>query len=513
MRRGALVDRNRLFAALGTLLLAGPALAALPEYTFQLQARTNMLGNASGAYNLEPGALLSGSYTLPLTKDRRVGFTLAITPEGAPSLWYGVEGKGERIYTLPSIGVDARMGDPSLDSRGNVVFAVTGADSNADNGIYLLNVDDPKQVRVIREPLGSSSWSSLVLNEAQQFAARVRVGIGNAYTLYTPREGRYEVTLIATDRELDAASPYTYLYSPNLNDLGQIVAAVDLQPYSTEWFQELRVWKPDGTSHLLAESRGRNPSSSIFRFASVQPALNNHGQVAFLATVLDASKQKSTALLLWNGAELKTLAQDGQGDIKALESFPPDINDQGLVVFRAFRADGLRAVWVSDGSSLKPVVTEHDELPSDLGLARVDQETPSNPVFGGSPMINSRGDVSFCAGLAPPKDDQEEWGSAIYVAQSSFAPPGESDGGVDPDAGTEPDGGGNPPSDAGTEPDGGTHAPDAGSGNPDPGEPGSPSGCGCQAAASAALWPWALVGLLRLARSRRARRQDGSRLD
>ncbi|WNG18113.1 MXAN_5453 family MXYO-CTERM-anchored protein [Cystobacter fuscus] len=481
MKHRALVDRNPLFAALGTLLLAAPALAALPEYTFLLQARTNMVGNGSGAYNLEPGALLSGSYTLPITKDRRVGFTLAITPEGSPSLWYGVEGKGERIYTLPSTDPDVRMGDPSLDSRGNVVFAVTGASvDTTENGIYLLNVDDPKQVRVIREPLGASYWSSLVLNEAQQFAARARVGNGNAYALYTPREGRYEATLLAKDRTLDAASPYTYLYSPNLNDLGQLVAAVDLQSYTTEWFQELRVWNPDGTSHLIAESRGRDSSSSIYRFASVQPALNNQGQVAFLASLRDASGKQSTALFLWDGAELKTLAQDGQGDIKELELFPPDINDQGLVVFRAFRADGLRAVWVSDGASLKPVVTEHDLLPSDLGSARVDQETPSNPVFGGAPMINDRGDISFCAGLAPPKDDQEEWGSAIYVAQSSFVPPGESDGGVEPDAG---------------------------SGNPAPSEPGSPSGCGCQAAASAALWPWALLGLLRLARSRRAQSQ------
>jgi hypothetical protein len=233
----------------------------------------------------------------------------------------------------------------------------------------------------------------------------------------------------------------------------------------------------------------------------------------------DAPSLTHTARNPLNGTELKKLAQAGQGDIKDLELFPPDINDQGLIVFRAFRANGLRAVWVSDGASLKPVVTEHDVLPSDLGPARVDQEKSSNPVFGGVPMLNSRGDISFCAGLAPPDDDQEEWGSAIYVAQSSFAPPAESDGGVEPDAGTEPDAGGNAPPDAGTEPDGGgapdggTQAPDAGTGNPAPSEPGSPGGCGCQAAASAALWPWALVGLLRLARSRRARGEDGSRLD
>jgi MYXO-CTERM domain-containing protein len=506
-------------AILGALLWAGPALAELPEYTFQLQARTNLAGNRSGAYNLEPGNLLAGSYTLPITKDRRVGFTLAITPEGSRGLWYGVNGEGRRIYTLPRLGEDARMDDPSIDSRGNVVFAVTGADTNANNGIYLLNVDDPEQVSVIREPLGSSSWSSLVLNEAGQLGARTYVGTGYAYALYTPRDGRHEVKLLATDQRLDATSPYTFLYSPNLNDLGQLVAAVDLASASTEWFQELRVWSADGTSRLIMESRGRNPASPIYRFASVQPALNNRGQVAFLASVRNESNQQSTALFLWDGAGLKKLAQDGLGDIKQLGFFPPDLNDQGLVVFRAFRANGLRAVWVSDGESLEPVVTEHDVLPSDLGPARVDQETPSNPVFGGSPMINSRGDITFCAGLAPPEDDQEEWGSAIYVARSSFEPPQDGDGGVDPDAGTEPDGGGEVDggtgADAGTDQDGGSDGQDAGTGNPAPVDPELPAGggCGCQAAASAALWPWALVGLLRLARLRRGRHPDGSRRD
>ncbi|WP_199242776.1 MYXO-CTERM sorting domain-containing protein [Vitiosangium sp. GDMCC 1.1324] len=251
---------------------------------------------------------------------------------------------------------------------------------------------------------------------------------------------------------------------------------------------------------------------------------------------------------------------------------------------------------LGSGAYLKRVVNEHDILPSDLGPARVDQEKPSNPVFGGSVMINARGDITFSAGLAPPDNDQEEWGTAIYVAQSSFEPPGgedggvvtdggtESDGGVvldggaAPDGGTEPDGGvwldGGTEFDGGTEPDGGVvldggAAPDGGTepdsgvwldggteidsgvaldGGGDPGagsgsdggvvpdggasgldagsgqdagskdptlvDPRTPdSGCGCQSTSPAALWSWAILGLMGLARHWRGWRREGAARD
>ena len=523
-------------ATLGALLLHAPAWAELPEYTFQLQARTNLEGNASGAYNLAPGNLLPGGFSIPLTADRKVGFVLSVTPEGRRAIWYGGDGEGSRIYMLPDVGVDAILGELSLNSRAQAAFTVTGANAAENNGIYLLDVTAPDAVQVLRAPLGSTSWSSLVLNEAGQMGARVSMGTGKVHVLYVPRDGGgFEAKILASEKSVDASSPYTFLYSPNLNDEGQMVGVVDLASPGAEYFQELRVWSADGTSQLVAESRGQNPLSPVWRFASVQPSLNNQGQVAFLATVKNASNQNRTALLLWDGTALKTIAQDGVGDIKTVEFFPADLNDSGLVVFRAIRAsDGLRAVWVSDGSSLKPVVVEHDILPSDLGEARVDQETASNPVFGGNPRLNARGDVSFAAGLAPPDNNQEEWGTAVYVALSSLPLPGGTDGGVEtPDAGVEtPDAGEETPDageetpDAGVEaPDAGVETPDAGAEAPDAGStfnpppmtviPGSEAeaGCGCQSTSPAALWPWALAGLVGLSRRLSVRRRERSARD
>ncbi|WP_434346799.1 MXAN_5453 family MXYO-CTERM-anchored protein [Myxococcus virescens] len=455
--------------ALSVLTLATPAWAEVPDYTLELQARTNLLGNASGAYNVAPGNLLAGSLQIPLTDDGQIAFRLAITPEGRQAVWWGKDGAGQRIYVLPDLGEDARISDPGLRSQsnlishGNLAFAVTGAASASQNGIYRLNVASPDDVRIERAPIGASNWSSLQLNEADVIGFRASYGGGGqSYFLL----GSGWASTLVSDNIADSSSPYSFLYSPRLNDQAQIAGVVDRASGSAEFFQELRIFNVTIESQLVAQTRGLDANSPVYRFASVQPALNNQGQVAFLGTARDASGRNVTTLWFWDGTELRVIAQDGLGEIRQLEFFPPDINDSGLVVFRAFDAANLRAVWVSDGQALKRVVSEHDIVTSDLGPARIDQETPSNPVFAGSPSINERGDVALAAGLAPPDNDQEEWGTAVFIARASFP---QTDGGVDGGPGEDPDAG------PGTDPDGGTDGgpgedPDAGPGtDPDAG--------------------------------------------
>ncbi|AKQ70106.1 hypothetical protein A176_007018 [Myxococcus hansupus] len=454
--------------ALGVLTLATPAWAQLPDYHLELQVRTNLLGNASGAYNVGPGNLLSGSYQIPISADGQIAFRLAITPEGRSAVWWGHGGMGSRIYLLPQLGEDARTGDPGVNSQGDIAFAVTWASPATQNGIYLLNVASPEQVRIIRGPPGASDWSSLWLNEAGQIGFRATYsGVGRAYAIANERpDGTFSTTIVAAEQTVDPGSPYQFLYSPTLNDLGQMAGVGDVATASSEFFQDLRIFEPDGmSSRLIAQSRGRDATSPVYRFASVAPALNNMGQVAFLGTARNAQSGNVTTLWLWDGAALRVLAQDGVGDIRTLEFFAPDINDTGWVVFRAIDSANMRAVWVSDGQSLKRVATEHDIVSSDLGPARIDQETPSNPVFGGLVSINGRGEISLAAGLAPPDNDQVEWGTAVFIARPVVP---QQDGGTG-----GPDGGPGPGVDGGV--DGGPGEPDSGvDGGPGPGVDGGP---------------------------------------
>ncbi len=522
----------------GGVLAATSAQAALPTYTYQLQARANLRGNPSGAFNLEPGNLLPGSYRVPLTADRQLAFRLSITPEGQRAVWWGQDGVGQRIYLLPKeLGEDVTAGDPELNAAGALAFAVSGG--LRDNGVYLFNVQRPDQVRILKEPYGISSWSSLALNDAGQIAFRASFSSqGQAHVVLTPQGSDYVPRYLVREQGLDSASPFTYLYSPGFNERGQMAGAGDVAAPGAG-SQELHIWTPGEASRRIAVTQALDATSPLFRIASVQPALSGTGQVAFLATVKTAAGANASALYLWDGTRLRLLAQDGVGEVQKLEIFPPDINDRGLVVFRAFDSAGLRAVWVSDGEVARRVVTEHDLVDTDLGPGRLDQEKTSVPVFGGSPTINARGDITFVAGVTPPDDDQVEWGTGIFVARAEWpaepdagtgepdAGPGEPDAGEAPDAGELPDAGEAP--DAGTgEPDAG-EAPDAGPG-PDAGTPGTPdaggdeggpivvsplpggevpeAGCGCQSAGPGALASWLLVGGAWLRARRRGRAHD-----
>ncbi len=76
------------------------------------------------------------------------------------------------------------------------------------------------------------------------------------------------------------------------------------------------------------------------------------------------------------------------------------------------------AVFVGDGVDLVRVATEHDLVPTDLGLGRIDQHD-SSVVLGGAPDINNAGDVAFVASLTPADNNQIEWGTGLFIAYGS----------------------------------------------------------------------------------------------
>jgi hypothetical protein len=319
----------------------------------------------------------------------------------------------------------------------------------------------------------------------------------------SPQKDSFNLTWLAKEKSLDSASPYQFLYSPSMNALGELTGVADVAPGGSEFFQELRVFGSGGST-LLASSRGVDPASPIFRFVSLAPARNAAGQAAFLGIAKGPSNANVTTLWLVSGGQLRAIARDDQGEVKKLELFSPSINASGLVAFRGIGTDGLRAIWISDGEQTRRVVREHDVLPSDRGPARIDHETPTNPVFAGTVSVNDRGDVSFIAGLTPPDDDQEEWGTAAYLALASSADAGTDAGALD-DAGViSADGGsaahgGNPSSTRTGDADGPDPSAEAGMA--------AARGCDCRTVDGSVPAPWfvVVVAVGWLAQSRRAR--------
>jgi hypothetical protein len=384
------------------------AARGVPTYpSFQLQARMNFSGNDGGSFNLPPDHFF-GNEDVHLNDRGDVGFRLSVVPGGAHALWYGGNGTGDIVHTTEA---GAFMSGVGIGADGVAVFALT--DSSA-NGVYRYDPSGTPRVSLRTvEPLGASDWGTPMINRLGHLGFRASFGAGRATYGFDGVTARR----VATETALDAASPYSFLFNPALNDSDQLASKVRLGPgLGNERPDEIQRWSSDGSIMVIARDLDADAASPYVSFDASKPSLNNRGQVAFIAEKVDGLR----AVLLSDGATTTQIAVEGSDGVAEIEFFSPSCNDAGLVGFRALGSDGLSALWVGDGITLRRVVGEHDVIGSDLGDARVDQEIDGDPVFSGSPQMNANGDLAFSLGLTPPADDQVEWGTAVYVAPASY---------------------------------------------------------------------------------------------
>ena len=108
----------------------------------------------------------------------------------------------------------------------------------------------------------------------------------------------------------------------------------------------------------------------------------------------------------------KIVAKEGSLDISEIEMFTPKINDLGVVLFRAKDGQGLRSLFLADDSGVKKIISEGDEINTDLGLGRI-LSNPNYPGFGGEVDMNDQGEIVFHC-LVVSADNNREWGSAVF---------------------------------------------------------------------------------------------------
>ncbi len=398
--------RAGLFAGLLAASFAPIVRGGVPVYTqYQLQARANF----SGAFNLPNGAFFANN-TPQISDAGRVAFHLSVLPppnELKKGIWFGGNGSGSIVHMAAD---DAFVSGATLNNNERVAWEQT---FSAQNGLWVYTHSTMTAVRQTTLPIGASNWSSPTLNDANQIGYRVTFsGTGQAWYSYTPTPAP-SAALHAADNGVLPESPYSFVFTPAFNNNRQIAGKLRLGPpgqVGNSQPDQIRIFNADSTSVLIAEDRDSNPASPFSAFDN-SVALTNDGRVAFIANLFAGGR----GVYLSDGATTIEIAHTATSAATNIEFFAPAVNEQGWVAFRAFEG-GFRAIWVGDGTTLRRVVREHDILPSDLGPARVDQNNASDPVFGGGVSINECGDVIFNAGLAPPDNDQIEWGSGVYVA-------------------------------------------------------------------------------------------------
>lgn len=386
-------------AVVAAVALAVPVRGEVPVYAEPvLKARANF----SGAYNLPNSVFFTNS--TPALSAAGVAIKLEVLGPTTQGVFLHDGISGAVVFEAES---DAFISDVSINADGVVVFPQF---FSSMDGIWFYDHDGASSGRLTNLPLGASSWSRPQVDDQGRVGYRAGFVGGQAFASWDAGQ----VAIHATEVGIDVQSPYSFLFTPSTNGQRQIAGKVrrggagqtgESQP------DEIRIFESNGSSVLIAEDRDADPTSPYTRFDN-SVSLTNDGWVAFTAELFTGGR----GVFLSDGVETRTIAHVSGGVVTEIESFAPAANDQGQVVFRGRDANGLRAIFVGDGSSLVRVIGEHDLVDSDLGVARIDQHDAS-PVFGGSPAIAANGAIAFHGGLTPPGDNQIEWGSGLFVVE------------------------------------------------------------------------------------------------
>lgn len=378
----------------------------LPAYSAPaLRARTNMLGNPGGAFNVPEGHLFSGE-DVQLNGDGLLCFRITVNPQVTKQIWCGAAGvNGAIVYTSPA---DAFMLSPSLNNADRVVFELADVTTP---GVYFYDHTSGTSGFLTNEPLGTMARSGLQISDSGVLSFRASIGPGGALVTVDGST----VTYYIKETSLDPASPYEYLFAPDLNQGGQLASAARKGPGIGESQpDEIRLWNADGSSSLVAQDSDADPASIYAGFDATRVSLNDKGQVAFVATLTSGER----AVVLSDGIQTRTIATDSQAQISEIEFFGASVNNDGLVVFRGRDGNGLQCIFIGNGTDLKCLIKEHDLVTIDQGQARIEQHDDTYPVFGGRPAINVDGDVAFNAGVTPADDKMIEWGTGVFVLEA-----------------------------------------------------------------------------------------------
>ncbi|HEX7769967.1 MAG TPA: choice-of-anchor tandem repeat NxxGxxAF-containing protein [Dokdonella sp.] len=418
----AIPARTLLAGAVGALS-ASAATAGAPAYdTIELQARSNLIVNDNG-WNVPPGTSFN-SISAAINDEQQVAFTAGVVPidgdlgDIGAGLWVGGHAKGEFV-AIHDPGSDPKatmiISDrPSINASGQVAYY-----TSIDGGTYVLRKYDPLAGGsdvVSLLPLSPSSLANPRL--ADDGTIGMRGGFNGPYAFLRAMPAA-PAELVAWDSNYDSASPYAYLYSPETNNARQIASKVSTSDFD---HNEIRLFDGFDDSRLLVADNLTDTASPFSRFDNGL-GLNDLGAVAVAVRLAEGNVRAIYRFTpVGDAVQAVEIARaDVAGPVRVIDSFAPDINNDGLVVFRGQDADGA-AIFAGDGETLVRVAGQGDVVPTDQGPGQLGQhvDDPSSwPVFSGSPTINNAGDIAFVAGLHPEGNNQIEWGSGVFVAYAT----------------------------------------------------------------------------------------------
>ncbi|MBZ0223040.1 MAG: hypothetical protein K8F35_08430 [Dokdonella sp.] len=389
--------------------------AAIPVYDqVELQARSNLIVNDNG-FNVPPGTSFN-SISANLNDAGMVSFTAGVVPiQGSPGqtgagIWFGGHGVGQFVAVHASASADPEATMIIADRPGINLHGWLGYYTSDDGAPYVLRRYNPltnTSTPVSVTPLTPTSFASPNIGSDRSIGFKSNFGSGYGIALAGVNLG----ALYAADSNVDAGSPYAYIYSPASNDAQRIAVKVSTIDYN---HNEIRLFRGPGQSELVVADQATDVASPFAKFDNGL-ALNQRHAIAVVVTLAAGNVRAVYRFTPGLGGYVaQEIARvDSSGPVRVIDAFAPALNRQGLVVFRGEDANG-QAIFAGDGNSLVRVIGKGDVVDTDLGSAQLGQHD-SSPVFSGAPAVNDFGDIAFVAGVHPQGDPQTEWGTGVFV--------------------------------------------------------------------------------------------------
>lgn len=395
-----------------TILSFAALTSTLPEYKSELLARTN----GGSTYNMP--AYSSINNTSPSINDNgdvgfkmlSGGFDQAGDHSEQSAIWLksGKDVDGRAVYFAPK---EKMISDPEMLDSGDVLFTLFNEVSN--EGLFIFDI--------------------LAQSEKNIFSAKNMAAL--SYAQATGEEGfSFRTTDSENNRKFfewrdekltpvfDEERGYSYLFGPSVNGRSQWLFKVRLGEkfnYSEENPDQIILLTPTFSilgeksfqKTIVAQDSDADPLSAYKAFDN-SPIISSAGFAVFGATL----KDRTRVIVAVKDGKHFIAAQEKLNGISQIEMFSPKINDNGLVVFRAKDAAGLRGIYLSNPFALNPevkkLVGEGDLIRADQGMAAI-LKRDQFPGFGGNVDINNKNEIVFSAVIAT-ENQKFIFGSAVY---------------------------------------------------------------------------------------------------
>ena len=390
------------------LINCGSVFSAIPNYNPpEILARANI----TDGFNIPPLSFLSN--TSPVINNHGdVAFKImAVEGGNTQVLW--VKKSEEPIGKIVYVAPDERfITDPSINDSGKIVFNLF--DEGVTDGLFIHDIKTQVVTQILNPddlPIQDYTYPQIMNNNQIYFRA-TDDNFDRSY---------YESSGNKTNKILDEAVESlgikaSYLFRPSANAAGQIAfkarigakgkwddnnpdSIILLTPSTDPKLPQMKV-------DTIAFDKDTNTSSKYLRFGN-SLSLSKDGSIAFIGVLADSKK----VIVVSKDKVLSNFAVEGLNNILEIEMFTPKINDQGQVVFRARDINGKRGIYLADGSSVKRIIGEGDDIVTDLGNGKI-LFNPNYPGIGGEVDMNNLGEIVFYC-LVVSSDDKE-LGSAIY---------------------------------------------------------------------------------------------------